>query len=844
MSDVGAEEMQPDQELVELLEMDKQKLTKKQLQKVHDKEVEMARMKFQLEMEKLRMEREREKEEMNFRIKELELDNAKQIKTLEVELQKSKDTQELKCSSLSMKVKMQQFDVEKEDILTYLSEFEAVAQQAGWDDKVKVLQLRTLLPGVAREVARESSQDFKGLKRALVTRFGRRPADYFVLLDQIKRKRKETYRGLNSRIRMYVERFLDDKDPTDQLCEAFFLKALPPAQAQWIVRNKGSGSVVEAAEDYVESDTTIRENRDQHDGRNHSRQIKPDIKCFICHKQGHLARHCRKRYGDSRNQATFFIQNHQTNKLIYLPGKVNGKNISFVKDTGCELTLIKAKFVPPSCILEGQSTVLYTAVGQPFNAKLAVVEIDTPFYSGHVQVGVVPGLVEDALLGIDIIDRKAKVNAVTRAQAQAEEILEFPQVQKQMAETSEINENILPNAETLATQQREDETLNKIRETALKTEEEARSESSAFFWEDSILYRHWRTKDNSKEGKQLVVPQSMRKKILELAHDRPLAGHLSVEKTKQRIMARFYWPGVLKEVAGHCKTCDVCQKFAKKKPGEIAPMRTVPKVTEPFRKISMDIVGPLARTKKGNKFILTIVDEATRYPEAFALKSIEAEVIADKLIEMFSRTGVPEVILTDQGSNFTSTLMKQLYEILGVKGVTTSPYNPKANGVVERFNGTLKAMLKKLSMSGSDDWDVLLPYTLFAYREVPHQETGFAPFELLYGWPVRGPLDLVYEAMTGQSENGQTLLDHITKVRERLALVTSVVEKNLTRRHEYTKAWYDRKKQAKERKFWPGDQVLVLLPSSSKKMLAQWQGPFRVVKQVSDVNYSVQVGGR
>jgi len=73
----------------------------------------------------------------------------------------------------------------------------------------------------------------------------------------------------------------------------------------------------------------------------------------------------------------------------------------------------------------------------------------------------------------------------------------------------------------------------------------------------------------------------------------------------------------------------------------------------------MDVVGPLPRTSHGNKFIITAIDDATRYREAFAMPSVEAEKVANVLIELFSRVGVPQVILTDQGTNFTSKLMNQ-----------------------------------------------------------------------------------------------------------------------------------------------------------------------------------------
>ena len=109
----------------------------------------------------------------------------------------------------------------------------------------------------------------------------------------------------------------------------------------------------------------------------------------------------------------------------------------------------------------------------------------------------------------------------------------------------------------------------------------------------------------------------------------------------------------------------------------------------------MDIVGPLPRTRRGNRFILVVSDYATRYPEAVPLRNITAPKVAEVLIDLFSRHGVPEEILTDQGTNFTSALLGELYRLIGVKALRTSPYHPQTDGLVERFNCTLKSMLRK-----------------------------------------------------------------------------------------------------------------------------------------------------
>lgn len=117
----------------------------------------------------------------------------------------------------------------------------------------------------------------------------------------------------------------------------------------------------------------------------------------------------------------------------------------------------------------------------------------------------------------------------------------------------------------------------------------------------------------------------------------------------------------------------------------------MPLIAEPFHRVAADIVGPLdPRKTKGNKYILTIIDFATRYPEAVALSDIETERVAEALVDVFSRVGVPRKILTDQGSQFTSDVMKEVSRLLSLTRITTTPYHPMCNGLVENFNGTLK----------------------------------------------------------------------------------------------------------------------------------------------------------
>lgn len=143
--------------------------------------------------------------------------------------------------------------------------------------------------------------------------------------------------------------------------------------------------------------------------------------------------------------------------------------------------------------------------------------------------------------------------------------------------------------------------------------------------------------------------------------------------------------------------------------------------------------------------MLVICDYATWFPEVFPLKNIKAKAIASCLDQFFSRVGIPKEILTDRGTNFTSQLLQQVYQLLGIKGLKTTPYHPETDGPVERFNQTLVQMLRKFMNEVGTDWDQWLPYLMFAYREVPEASTGFSPFQLMYGHEEQGPLSLVRE---------------------------------------------------------------------------------------------------
>ena len=121
----------------------------------------------------------------------------------------------------------------------------------------------------------------------------------------------------------------------------------------------------------------------------------------------------------------------------------------------------------------------------------------------------------------------------------------------------------------------------------------------------------------------------------------------------------------------------------------------------------------------------------TRKPFRYQAQKLRGG-IAKELVIVFSRMGIPKEILTDQGTNFMSTLLQEVYQLMNITRIRTSPDHSQTDGLVEWFNGMLKSMMEKFTSKNQKDWDECLPYLLFAYRAAIQESIGFAPFELVY----------------------------------------------------------------------------------------------------------------
>lgn len=263
-----------------------------------------------------------------------------------------------------------------------------------------------------------------------------------------------------------------------------------------------------------------------------------------------------------------------------------------------------------------------------------------------------------------------------------------------------------------------------------------------------------------------------------------MTGHLGISRTTFKVLAEFYWPGVQSDVRRFCRSCDICQRTTPRGRTAKVPLGQMPIIEVPFKRVAVDLVGPIQpTTSKGNRYILTVVDFATRYPEEVALKGIETEMVAEALVDIFCRTGVPKEMLTDMGSQFTSELMAEVSRLMSMHQLTTTPYHPMCNGLVERFNGTLEQILRRLCSERPADWDKYHPASLFAYRDAPQESLGFSPFELVYGHEVRRPMKILRELWTKEVEDPEvrTTYQYVLDLKERLEATCKMARENLER---------------------------------------------------------------
>ena len=487
------------------------------------------------------------------------------------------------------------------------------------------------------------------------------------------------------------------------------------------------------------------------------------------------------------------VEISNSSKMLLSQGHVGRHRVQVMRDTGCSCVIVDKKYV-----LENQ----YTGKSKPCRLidstlkyfPVARIYIVTEYYIGHIEALVLEKPLYSLIIGniskekdlannVTLLENESdgnsssdnSVGAAVETRAQRYKVKQ----EKPLKVMKQIDTNI--DKKTLVKLQNEDKTLKKYLDYAEcnKVIRSGLNNESRFLVEKELLFRRYISPKYKESLQQIVVPVTLRQRILKLAHDGVMAGHLGSAKTVSRIFQHFYWPDLEKDVIRFCRSCDVCQRtIPKGKVGKV-PLGSMPMIAQPFSRVALDLIGPLPITSGKHRYILTIVDYASRFPEAVPLKNKESETVAEALLAVYSRIGFPDEVFHDQGTEFMSNVMNEVNRLLSIKSLNTTPYHPMANGLNERFNGVLKSMLRKMCHEQPKEWDRFLNPLLFAYRECPQESTGFSPFELIYGRCVRGPLALLYDVWADKVESDEVLstYDYVLNLKQRLEETCKLAQK-------------------------------------------------------------------
>jgi transposase InsO family protein len=316
-----------------------------------------------------------------------------------------------------------------------------------------------------------------------------------------------------------------------------------------------------------------------------------------------------------------------------------------------------------------------------------------------------------------------------------------------------------------------------------------------------------------------LVPPGFRESAVAAVHR---VAHPGVEATVRLVTSKFCWPGIRKYVRRYAQQCLSCQKSKVSRHVHLAPeVIAVPR--RRFEHVHVDIVGPLPQSS-GFSYLFTVVDRTTRWQEAIPLSGTAA---ADCAAALFSgwiqRFGVPSVITSDRGAQFTSSLWTALCTILAISHVKTTAYHPQSNGLVERFHRRLKEALQ--ARLAGPDWLTHLPWVLLGIRTAVLLEGGPTPAEAVMGWQPILPEELL---STGESP----LEEFLEKIKtDALNPPRPVLHKNTPL------------PDALPPDLAVADFVFIRRDSVAPPLTPPYTGPFKVLRRALHT-FQVQVGNR
>ena len=347
-------------------------------------------------------------------------------------------------------------------------------------------------------------------------------------------------------------------------------------------------------------------------------------------------------------------------------------------------------------------------------------------------------------------------------------------------------------------------------------------DSSFFEDDDGLLLR----KSPLDGASQLLVPASLRPRLLSMCNRSVLAGHPGQTRMYDTMRLSYYWPQMAADIAATIRNCNTCAKNRLRLSKRSNKLALFPAM-RPLEDVAIDLLGPLPTSNKGNKHLLVISCRFSKLIQLVPLRTITAYNVAVAFTTHWVfKYGPPKTLLSDNGSQFASRLFQAVCLELGTRNMFTSAYHPQTNGQVERFNRTFLDMVRNYVNENQSDWDVYAYALGYAYNTHVHRSTGTTPFELILSRP---PPDfsLHHTVKKRPRPEASTKADFLNRLSSSLEGARSRLKKSQAR----YKRDFDRRVRESQRELRKGDYVYLDVPEKPKSKLAPLaQGPYRVLK--------------
>ena len=288
---------------------------------------------------------------------------------------------------------------------------------------------------------------------------------------------------------------------------------------------------------------------------------------------------------------------------------------------------------------------------------------------------------------------------------------------------------------------------------------------------------------------------------------------------------------MVKDIKRHVGTCHLCNCY--KNHRLCTPKaRVYPESKSKWAVVHLDITGPLDQTDKGHRYILVLCDRLTRYTCAFALRNKSAEEVARALKKFVELYGCPEKLVSDQGCEFLNSTIRLLMTYYKIKHVTTLPYRPSANGLVESHNKLVLNVLRFLAHDNSRTWDSHLNLACFIINSGYNASIGDSSYYLMFLQDARMPWEKFVRKELQPLNNIHDFKLYTNNVNEKLLEVTS---RYLKKAQEENVRRYNQRYKAKDVKIKVGDRVYAKrMQFAPSKLATRFLGPYRVLKITND----------